>query len=101
MAKILSLDDMLALLEGFGSENLDGFRAAIRGIANQVADEIRDFYGVASMPAYTPPEEGGVTVSFYPAQPDQPCPDEIDEMDVDGEWLPKSSLNIHLLRPPA
>ena len=101
MAKLLSPADMIAILRRIDCESAEGYVSALHGIANQMAEEIREQLGIASMPADGADDtDAGLLVGFYPASPGQKLPQEFEFLDRDGDWTEKAPFNKHMLRYP-
>ena len=83
MSKILNTDDLLSLLETIGRPDevelvVDALSAASLVIAQHYGVDIHD---TSYQPGFA-----GLCTTFQPAHEGQDCPEELSQLDADGEW---------------
>lgn len=85
MTKLLTIDEMLAVLHNINHPSVSVIRASVERIADQMGDLISEALGVDSGAASYEMDCGGTCVPFYAKRIGQPCPEHL--MDFDStEW---------------
>lgn len=87
MTKLLNLDEMLDCAKEIGLPDADMWAGQLEAIGSTMAAGIADKLGVIAGDATA---EGvafaGTCAPFNPAFEGQPCPDDLDRFDPEGDW---------------
>lgn len=86
--KILTIDDMLAAAEDTEMPDHDQQLAALERQATEFAEHLARHLGVGVDPMGATYERFccGICATFVPKNPDQACPEILEELDPGGDW---------------